>query len=63
MRDDLSLKGENCAESLFIEIHRPYTILPTSVQDYFGSMDQLITKISRENKNCYLMSDFNLILT
>ena len=23
MRDDLSLKGENCAESLFIEIHRP----------------------------------------
>lgn len=23
MHDDLSLKGENCAKSLFIEIHRP----------------------------------------
>ena len=72
IRDDLSLTGEKCAESLFIEIQRPNeknTLIGTiyrppdqNVQDFVGSVDQLITKISRENKNCYLMGDFNLNL-
>ena len=72
MRDDLSLTGEKCAESLFIKIHRTnekhiligtiYRPLDQNVQDFVGSVDQFITKISRENKNCYLMSDFNLNL-
>ena len=70
--DDLSLTGEKCAELLFIEIQRAdetnikigtiYRPPDQNVQDFVGSEDQLITKISRENKNCYLMGDFNLNL-
>lgn len=39
-----------------------YRPLDQNVQDFVGSADQLITKISRENKNCYLMGNFNLNL-
>ena len=40
-------------------IYRP---ADQNVQDFVGSVDQLITKLSGENKNCYLIGDINLNL-
>ena len=61
VRDRCSLKFKDQMKNntLIGTIYRPPD---QNVQYFVGSVDQLITKISRENKNCYLMSDFNLNL-
>jgi hypothetical protein len=61
-----------CIESIFIEICRPKgkNIIPgiiyrppnQSVGEFVKSTEILMTNISKENKLCYLMGDFNLNL-
>ena len=72
LRNDLNFNNTGCAESLFIEITNSngknivvgvvYRPPNSDVNDFIQDMDSLITKISRENKICYLMGDFNLNL-
>ena len=72
LRNDLNFNNTGCAESLFIEITKSngknivvgvvYRPPNSDVNDFIQDMDSLITKISRENKICYLMGDFNLNL-
>lgn len=71
-RQDLDLNNYNIMESIFIEllktnesnviigtIYRP----PNADIDLFISkMNELLTKISKEQKTCYLLGDFNLDL-
>ena len=72
VRAYLDFVDKECAESLFVElfrtkekniivgvIHRP----PNQNQrEFVNNIDQLIANISKENKSCYLMGDFNLNL-
>ena len=71
MRNDLNY-DITCAESLFIEIIKPrgeniivgvvYRPPAQDVKEFVTNTDSLINKISRENKICYIMGDFNLNL-
>ena len=59
-------------EALFIEIIRPHeknVIVGTNyrppnqnVNDFVTRMNEILGKISRDNKICYIMGDFNLNL-
>ena len=59
-------------ESLFVEICRPrskniilgivYRRPDQCINEFFKSNEALMLKISRENKICYLMGDYNLNL-
>jgi hypothetical protein len=70
--DDLCFVNEELAESLFLEIHRAqgknivigviYRPPNQSVGDFLFAYKELIGKISKENKTCYIMGDFNLNL-
>ena len=62
LRNDLNFNNTGCAEPLFIEITKSNLPPNSDVNDFIQDMDSLITKISRENKICYLMGDFNLNL-
>ena len=73
-RADLSFDDIDVAESLFIEIVRPlgknivvgviYRPPNQNVNEFLTKNNELlhVGKISRENKICYLMGDFNLNL-
>ena len=62
----------NVAESLFIEIVKPqgknivtgviYRPPNQNVDEFLTMTNELLSKISKENKICYLMGDFNLNL-
>ena len=72
LRTDLNLNYENSIESVFIEtitaagkniiigvIYRP----PNNKLDEFeNNINQILSKIDKENKICYLMGDFNIDL-
>ena len=71
-RNDLGFPEQSCVESLFIEIvnskgeniivgivYRPPNQI---VGDFISNLNTLLGKISKENKTCYLMGDFNLNL-
>ena len=70
--DDLCFVNEELAESLFLEIPRAqgenivigviYRPPNQSVGDFLFAYKKLIGKISKENKTCYIMGDFNLNL-
>jgi hypothetical protein len=73
LRKDLSFPKQSCVESLFIEIltnakgkniivgiiYRPPK---QNVHEFINSLNTLMGIISKENKICYLMGDFNLNL-
>ena len=61
-----------CAEPLFVEINRPkekniivgvvYRPPNQKLQDFMNSLDLLLASISKENKICYVVGDWNLHL-
>ena len=69
-RCDLDFSLPNVAESLFIEIVKPqgktivtgviYRPPNQNVDEFLTMTNELLIKISKENKVCYLMGDFNL---
>ncbi len=71
-RDDISFKDSLIIESLFTEICRPegeniivgvvYRPPNQRVNEFIKNIEIAMTKISKENKLCYLMGDFNLDL-
>ena len=72
IRDDLCFENSTIAELLFVEIVNPkgkntitgvmYRPPSQNVADFISKFNILIDKISKENKNCYIMGDFNLNL-
>ena len=72
IRADLSFGDIDVAESLFIEISRPhgkniiggviYRPPNQRVGDFVSKHNDLLAKIFRENKICFIMGDFNLNL-
>ena len=71
-RTDLCFEDNAIAESLFVEIFNPkgknyiigviYRPPNHNVANFISELNSLIGKISRDNKNCYIMGDFNLDL-
>ena len=71
VRKDINYESA-CAESLFIEIVKPkgkniivgvvYRPPGLNVNEFIVNTDSLISKISSENKKCFIMGDFNLNL-
>ena len=71
-RPDLVFSCTKCAESLFVEINRPkekniivgvvYRSPNQNLQDFMNSLDLLLASISKENKICYVVGDWNLDL-
>ena len=71
-RCDLDFLLPNVAESLFIEIVKPqgknivtgviYRPPNQNADEFLTMTNELLSKISNENKVCYLMGDFNLNL-
>ena len=72
LRPDLCFDNPNIAESLFIEIKKPkgkniivgivYRAPNLHPDDFLSKNTEVLDKISRENKICYLLGDFNLNL-
>lgn len=72
IRDDLKFSDQQCAESLFIEICRPkekniivgiiYRPPNQNPCDFMSDLDYLLSKVSKENKLCHMLGDFNLNL-
>ncbi|XP_028407966.1 uncharacterized protein LOC114530582 [Dendronephthya gigantea] len=72
LRSDLVFANTACAESLFLEIPNPkgkniivgviYRPPNENVDEFINNTDKLISSISKENKVCYIMGDFNLNL-
>ena len=69
IRTDIYADEDEVIESLFIEIMRPhernvivgliYRPPSQNVNDFVTRMNDVLEKISRDNKTCYLMGDFN----
>ena len=72
IRDDISGLNDGVMETLFIEIIRPhgkniiigaiYRPPSQNVNDFIVNFNEVLVKVSREHKICYLMGDFNLNL-
>lgn len=72
IRSDLAFDDTTCAESLFIEIDRPrvkniiigviYRPPNQNIDEFVKNTNILMAKISKLNKVCYLMGDWNLNL-
>ena len=72
LRDDLEVIDIDFAETLFIEIRKPrgrniivrviYRPPDRNLDLFLQQFKELMLKISRENKICYLMGDFNFSL-
>ena len=72
IRTDIYADEDEVMESLFIEIIRPhernvivgliYRPPSQNVNDFVTRMNDVLEKLSRDNKTCYLMGDFNLNL-
>ena len=72
IRSDIYADEDEVMESLFIEIICPhernvivgiiYCPPNQNVNDFVTRMNDVLGKISRDNKKCYLMGDFNLNL-
>ena len=71
-RPDLVFSCTECAESLFVEINRPkekniivgvvYRPPNSNLRDFMNSLDSLLASVSKENKICYVLGDWNLDL-
>jgi hypothetical protein len=71
-RGDLEIIDIDLAETLFIEIRKPrgrniivgviYRPPDRNLDLFLQQFNELMSKISRENKICYIMGDFNLNL-
>ena len=72
IRKDIYADENEVMESLFIEIIRPHerNVIPLliyrppnqNVNDFVTRINDVLEKISRDNKTCSLMGDFNLNL-
>ena len=72
IREDIRVPNEEVMEPLFIEILRPqgkniivgiiYRPPNQSVYNFIDNFKEILVQISRENKICYLMGNFNLNL-
>ena len=72
MRDNIRVLNEEVMEPLFIKIIRPqgksitigiiYRLTNQSVDGFVTNFNEILVKVSRENKICYIMGDFNLNL-
>ena len=71
IRHDLSIFNADI-ESIFVELNfESITILvsviyrppQSSVNSFYDTLDLILSKISNEHKNCYIMGDFNIDLT
>ena len=72
IRSDLNTSHPSCYEAIFAEINIPRgknVLVGTisrppdeKVNDFLDSLRKLLSTISRENKICYVMGDFNLDL-
>ena len=72
LRPDLCFDNPDIAKSLFIEIKKPkgkniivgivYRAPNLHPDDFLSKNTEVLDKISRENKICYLLGDFNLNL-
>lgn len=70
-RTDLTFVND-CAESLFVEVIRPtkknivigVICRPPdrNLNEFIGELDQLLSRISKENKLVYLLADWNINL-
>ena len=68
----MSISNVDIVESLFIEVIRPreknlivgimYRLPNQRIDDFVTTNNELLDKISRENKICFLMGDFNVNL-
>ena len=71
-RLDISFSSDETAESMFVEVNRPkeknliegVICRPPkqSLQEFINDLDLLIIRISKENKKCYIMADWNIDL-
>ena len=71
-RSDVSFSSDETAESLFVEVNTPkernlivgviYRPPKQSLQEFINDLDLLITRISKENKECYIMANWNIDL-
>jgi hypothetical protein len=71
-RGDLEIIDTDLAETLFIEIRKPrgrniivgviYRPPDRNLDLFLQQFNELMSKISRENKICYITGDFNLNL-
>ena len=67
-----SFEFDETAESMFVEVDRPkerklivgviYRPPKQSLQEFINDLDLLLTRISKENKKCYIMADWNIDL-
>ena len=72
IRPDVVFQNSQCTESLFAEIIRPkqknliigvlYRPPNQNLQDSIDGLDSFLVRISKVNKACYLMADWNLNL-
>ena len=72
LRADLDINDDEIAESLFVKIHKPqgrnvivgviYRPPDRNLSMFLVHYQELMQKISRENKICYIMGDFNVNL-
>ena len=68
IREDIRVPNEELMEPLFIEILRPQGkniivgIIYRPPNQSVDNFNEILVKISRKNKICYLMGDFNLNL-
>ena len=71
-RSDISFSSDETAEAFFVQVNRPkernlfvgviYRPLKQNLQGVINDLDLLITRISEENKKCYIMGDWNIDL-
>ena len=69
---DISFSSDETAEAFFVKVNRPkernlfvsviYRPPKQSLQEVINDLDLLITRISEENKKCYIMGDWNINL-
>ena len=72
VRRDVSYFNTDIYESIFLEIERPssaniivgniYRPPGTGISEFVNKLNEMTVKISREQKLCYLMGDFNIDL-
>ena len=72
LRRDLNINDENIMESTFVEIITPnkknivigviYRPPNSKFNSFENEINQILSKIDKENKICYLMGDFNIDL-
>ena len=71
-RNDLACDDDKIMESLFVQIHQMnsrdviigviYKRPHTNVTDFLSKLEIILKQVATENRQCYLMGDFNINL-